>query len=152
MIISQLDQTCTSFPHFSLSMLDTRKFCSQCLIFGLNRIASCGPTLTQTYTTLTTVMVSGSIPPSIPPRKHNVIDYSQEWQLQVMPSLHAVPFNTCGSTISNFGQYYRNLCRPIRVDHSWTLLLVVRITICNHSNSCIFFLLYVSYFYSCIIS
>jgi len=38
-IISQLDQTRTSFPHFSLSMLDAWKSCSWRSIFGLNGIS-----------------------------------------------------------------------------------------------------------------
>jgi len=39
MIISQLDQTRTSFPHFSLSMLDARKSRTQHPIFRLNRFS-----------------------------------------------------------------------------------------------------------------
>jgi len=39
MIMSQLDQTRTSFPHLSLSMLDTRKSHSRHLIFELNEIS-----------------------------------------------------------------------------------------------------------------
>jgi len=47
MVISQLDQTRTSVPLSSLSMLDTWKSRSWRPIFGLNVVSrtSCGPTL-----------------------------------------------------------------------------------------------------------
>jgi len=57
--------------------------------------------------------------PPLSPSEHNVMVYGQEQQLQVMPSLHAVSTNTCCGTASNCGQYYGNLCRPIRVDLSF---------------------------------
>lgn len=58
-------------------------------------------------------------PPPQSPSKHNVIDYSQEQQIQVMLSLHAVPNHKCAVTASNCTRCYGNVCQPIRVNHSY---------------------------------